>query len=34
MIERDNGKYPSAVLDDIRCSINHVLKANEYQKGV
>ena len=26
MIERDNGKYSVAVLDDIHASIKHVLK--------
>lgn len=28
MIEHDNGKYPTVVLDDIKCSITAVLKAN------
>lgn len=26
MIERDNGKYPSAVLSDISASVNYVLR--------
>lgn len=26
MIERDNGKYPSAVLSDISASLNYVLR--------
>jgi hypothetical protein len=33
MIERSGKEYPTVVLDDIRCSINHVLRMNEYQKG-
>ena len=30
MIERDNGKYPTVVLDDIAKSIKYVLKQNGY----
>lgn len=32
MIERDQGKYPAVVLDDIRCSIKSVLE--EARKNV
>ena len=30
MIKRDNGEYPTVVLDDISKSIEHVLKQNDY----
>ena len=33
MIERDNGKYPAVVLDDISKSIEYVLKQNDYDRS-
>ena len=32
MIEHDDGKYPSAVLNDIKASAEYVLKRNNYYK--
>jgi hypothetical protein len=31
LIQRDNGKHPTVVLDDIEKSIKHVLKQNNYK---